>query len=165
MIQSVHLCAFAEKTVHKTKITLRYPNLAIDEDGNTGRWTLIYNQGFEAVIQYRKYFAFFAYKVHGGDVESYCDRTLVGWSHDVLGKNWACYRAKKQSPVPVKVHELPRIHNSAFRQDKDLIKSINEANVGWTATHYSQFEGKSRQEIVSMAGGLKSILPRYVTTF
>ena len=25
-----------------------------------------------------------------------CDQTLPGWSHDILGRNWACYTGAKQ---------------------------------------------------------------------
>ena len=36
--------------VYNKTITLRYPNSAVDELGNVGTWTMIYNQGFEVRI-------------------------------------------------------------------------------------------------------------------
>ena len=48
--------------VTETQITLSYPNIAVDGDGNTGTWTMIYNQGFEVIIGGRSYFAFSYYE-------------------------------------------------------------------------------------------------------
>lgn len=64
-------------------VVLEFPNTAIDEFGNTGFWTLIYNQGFEIVLNGRKYFAFSYYEQNGDNVTSYCHKTFPGWSHDV----------------------------------------------------------------------------------
>ncbi|CAN8030744.1 unnamed protein product, partial [Ixodes persulcatus] len=38
----------------KVRLLLDFPNLATDSDGNVGTWTLIYNQGFEVTLQYRR---------------------------------------------------------------------------------------------------------------
>ena len=50
---------------HKKKVTLMYPNVAVDEYDNKGTWTLIYNQGFEVTVSGRSYFAFSYYKQVG----------------------------------------------------------------------------------------------------
>lgn len=91
--------------VNTLRFELLFPNVVVDELGNKGYWTIIYNQGFEVVVNYRKYFAFSKYEQKGSNVTSYCDTVSPGWSHDVLGKNWACYTAQKvgSSPSP-KVH-------------------------------------------------------------
>jgi len=47
--------------VQKVKIELLKPNMAVDEYGNKGHWTLIYNQGFEVIVNQRVYFAFSHY--------------------------------------------------------------------------------------------------------
>lgn len=64
-------------------VRLDFPNMASDFDGNIGYWTIIYNQGFEVVINNRKYFAFSLYKQSGDNVTSYCDHTFYGWSHEM----------------------------------------------------------------------------------
>ena len=64
-------------------------------------------QGFEVVVAGRKYFAFSKYTEHGGNVTSECDKTLPGWSHDVLGHDWACYVGSKYSQLRAQ----PKRHN------------------------------------------------------
>ncbi|CAG2181141.1 unnamed protein product, partial [Oppiella nova] len=80
-------CDLTVKLVDKIRIELQYPNTAVDHLGNRGTWTLIYNQGFEVIINDRKYFAFSDYKQVGTKVTSICNQTSAGWSHDVLGNN------------------------------------------------------------------------------
>lgn len=81
----------------------------MDEYGNKGQWTMIYNQGFEVTINYRKFFAYSKYKTDGNVTSSYCDSTIIGWSHDILSKNWACYNGQKQEAVLPKVHQEPQL--------------------------------------------------------
>jgi cathepsin C len=99
---------------------LEFPNTAIDEFGNVGFWTIIYNQvflkksflnvfiffffavvrkGFEVVLNGRKYFAFSYYEQNGNNITSYCYKTFPGWSHDVGVNpiNWSCYKAIKNN--------------------------------------------------------------------
>ena len=44
------------------------------------------------VVAGRKYFAFSKYVVNGDIVTSYCGETEVGWTNNVVGRNWGCYR-------------------------------------------------------------------------
>ena len=80
--------------VNKVRVELKYPNVAVDQFGNQGTWTMVYNQGFEVTVSGRSYFAFSDYSEHGDTVVSYCHRTQPGrgWSHDVTVRNWACFR-------------------------------------------------------------------------
>ena len=47
-----------ENAVSKIQLQLLRPNVAVDQYGNKGHWTLIYNQGFEITVNQRVYFAF-----------------------------------------------------------------------------------------------------------
>ena len=60
-------------------------------------------QGFEVVIDGRKYFAYSKYTGSGSEAISYCDQTMPGWSHDVLGHDWACFFGHKVQKVAPKL--------------------------------------------------------------
>ena len=53
-------------------------------------------------ISGRKFFAFSKYEKSGGTVESICDHTFPGWSHDILDRNWACFSGSKEQAVKPK---------------------------------------------------------------
>ena len=37
-------CSRAVDAVHKVRLVLKYPNTVVDEFGNIGSWTMVYNQ-------------------------------------------------------------------------------------------------------------------------
>jgi cathepsin C len=49
---------FTVTVVRKLRVNLKYPNVAIDEFGNRGQWTMIYNEGFEVMINQRIFFGY-----------------------------------------------------------------------------------------------------------
>lgn len=53
----------------------------------------------------------FQYSQEGSKVTSYCDQTLPGWVHDVLGNNWACFVGKKVTPVPPRKDYKPVLNS------------------------------------------------------
>uniref|UniRef100_A0A8C7WEC7 Cathepsin C n=1 Tax=Oncorhynchus mykiss TaxID=8022 RepID=A0A8C7WEC7_ONCMY len=72
--------------------------------------------GFEVVLNDYKWLLtispLFQYSEKGSEVTSYCDQTLLGWVHDSLGNNWACFTAKRLVPVPLhSVHTHLYSHN------------------------------------------------------
>jgi len=143
--------------VQKVKIELLKPNMAVDEYGNKGHWTLIYNQGFEVIVNQRVYFAFSHYIENGSEVTSICDRTLVGWSHDVLSHNWACFKGKRVEVAEPKTHIQSSINLKGIHQNnKKLIDSINLQQKSWSASSYSWMEGMSHEDLMKMRGGIKS---------
>ena len=85
-------CDSSFKVVTELRVHLLFPDVVLDDNYSRGFWTMIYNQGFEVVLNGTKYFAFSKYV---GSV-SYCDKTLPGWSHDAqdVSQNWACYYGK-----------------------------------------------------------------------
>ena len=71
------------------RVTLESPNVATDEQGNKGTWTMVYDEGFEVRIAGKTLFAFFVYEPkvsdprpdENADFSSICDETFTGWYH------------------------------------------------------------------------------------
>ena len=151
-------------------IKLEFPNTAIDEDGNVGFWTIIYNQGFEVVINNRKYFAFSYFTQNADEITSICVHTFYGWSHavGVNPRDWSCYigakldaeeQKKTSKRYADKSKYLQMVYeNKLYKKNSDLVQQINKAQSSWAATHYEIFEGKKISELVKMAGGKKSLI-------
>lgn len=150
-------CSAVGDVTSKYKITLDYPDVATDEFNNKGFWTLIYNQGFEVVLHGRKYFAFSNYTGTAQNATSYCDSTLPGWSHDVLGHDWSCFYGKKTKPLSAKQsfgkHQSTPFDEALFRNDHKFIADLNGIQSSWKAVHYSHFESMTLHQIMNLMGG------------
>ncbi len=159
-------CSKDFNTVTSLIVDLKFPDVAVDEYGSEGFWTLIYNQGFEVVINNKKYFAFSYYTVENKVVTSYCGKTFNGWSHDIHGNNWACYNGKKNSDTlsnqkRTSMLENPHM-NHMYTPNTKFIASINNKTNLWKAVHYPWYESMTLKELQRRAGGRSSsgMLPR-----
>jgi len=155
----------------KMKVDLTYPNAAVDQFGNIGTWTMVYNQGFEVNVNGRSFFAFSDYKQlpDKGGVVSHCDRTRTGWSHDVTVRNWACFRAIKATRGeeerlalrkfrPTSLQNSPEQGEKEYNQEQWKVDKINNGQSSWVATSYAEFQGMKMKDIERLKGGKKSRL-------
>ncbi|XP_057296044.1 dipeptidyl peptidase 1-like [Hydractinia symbiolongicarpus] len=157
----------------KTTLSLEllFPNNVVDQHGNVGTWTMIYNQGFAVILNGRRFFAFQFFD-HIGPVKnitSFCDKTFNGWVHDSVSdntfppKNWGCYYAKKQTPTNPKLTTISN-HKTAFSHQsyglqQDLVDQINHQQTSWKAGVYKEFENATLYDMLRRVGG-SSNLPR-----
>ncbi|XP_063236239.1 dipeptidyl peptidase 1-like [Bacillus rossius redtenbacheri] len=153
--------------VRTSTIRLESPNVVIDEYGNRGHWTMIYNQGFEVTVNERSYFAFSDYDDRSEEVISYCNRTQLGWAHDVTLRHWSCFTAHKPaSSGEPKTHSPPRLpdHEELSRKvtmhsHEAVVQKVNAAQSSWHAELHKPFVGLTRRQLLLMAGGHRSWLP------
>ena len=149
---------FSSEDVYKTlTVHLAFPDTVVDEYGNKGFWTLIYNQGFEVVVGDRKYFAFSNFTSINSTVTSYCDSTLNGWSHDLWDHNWACYFGQKvegrlSGAKSRKFHEIDL--GRKYIENKDFIDEINSQQNHWRAAHYPSLTKLTLGDRLRRAGGI-----------
>ena len=151
-------CSKAFEVKKTLRVELVYPDVALDEFGNQGFWTLIYNQGFEVVVGTRKYFAFSNFTSENKTVVSHCSSTRNGWSHDLMSRNWACYYGEKVT-VKTVAEEKPLVKLDLQRKyvpNDDFVSEINAAQDLWHATHYPKMSGMPLGDLLRRAGGLPS---------
>jgi cathepsin C len=134
---------FNLEVVKKVKITLSEPNIAEDEHGHKGTWTMVYDEGFEVMIDNKRYFAFSKYvpktpeslqKDDLADYISICDETLVGWYHNDDGSNWGCYHAIKANAGSNRHRFRASIERSARMTHHDKVLSPTARQLGHTAS-------------------------------
>ena len=46
------------------------------------------------------------YKSSGSKVESMCDQTMPGWSHDIYDRDWACFSGVKSQAMKPKIEKV-----------------------------------------------------------
>ncbi len=95
-------CGEVVQPVEEITVNLLFPDNVVDSFGNLGKWTMIYNQGFEVRIAEKRYFAYSRYHKEGNSTISMCDSTLNGWAHNEVSEispvfppsNWSCFYGK-----------------------------------------------------------------------
>jgi len=84
------------------KMTLNQPSTVAAEDGSSGTWTMIYDEGFEVALGKEVFFAFSKFSFTDADRKfnvSHCGETQIGWYRDTSRNHWGCYVGKKAGVV------------------------------------------------------------------
>jgi len=66
-----------------------------------------------------------------------------------------------KTAAPSKTHQISKpkdLTKILFKQNPEFIRQLNSAQSLWTASHYTDFESKSLDEIMKISGGRKSVL-------
>ena len=115
-------CSRGAAVVEKVLVHLTYPNMVVDQWGNEGTWTMVYNQVLEPPSSSpglrgdgARPLLLRLLRLHPGRrgegrppghlaaqvVTSFCNRTVPGqgWSHDVTVRNWACFSGRKVANI------------------------------------------------------------------
>jgi hypothetical protein len=96
----------------KQRISLSDPDTATKEDGSSGTFTMIYDEGFEVALPDTTFFAFSMFRWVGDGSNrknvSKCSETQVGWYHDPSRSQWGCYFGKKVGARDSADQDAPR---------------------------------------------------------
>jgi cathepsin C len=115
------------------KMTLNQPSTVAAEDGSSGTWTMIYDEGFEVALGSEVFFAFSKFSFTDADRKfnvSHCGETQIGWYRDTSRNHWGCYVGKKAGVVPADVAPAPpKPEAKAMASDDEAAPSAPEAKV------------------------------------
>jgi cathepsin C len=157
-------------------VTLADPSNA-DVGGESGGWSMVYDEGFEVKVGSKVFFAFNGFDGSlpaNGQIETYksdCGKTQVGWYSD--GDQYGCFVAEKSSKpallqTPVRKllrRQLSWIQEQAVTQEQHQahVDRINSVQQGWTAKVYKHLVNKTKAQLSQMSGirrgGVKATKP------
>jgi hypothetical protein len=113
--------------------------LSLKDNKQIGKWTMIYDEGFEFSINNQVFFAFSRYKKVGKfnptntdteDTVGYkniCEKTFIGWyNNKETNNNWGCYYAEKVDLKNIKYNISKIDYNNIFSLSKVPLRNSND---------------------------------------
>jgi hypothetical protein len=112
------------KKKHEVIVHLERPNkvISVQDNSEIGKWTMIYDEGFEFTIHDQVFFSFSRYKKIGKfspsntdteDTPGYknmCEKTFIGWFHNVkTNENWGCFWAEQINKNELNKYDLKKL--------------------------------------------------------
>lgn len=170
----------------KKHVVLQHHGIARTQNQSRGTWTMVYDEGFEVLVDGLSFFAFSRFEKVGRlgrrHNVSYCDRTQLGWYRDAARREWGCFFGRKvgskrsdlvtatvqisDDDVNVKPVLLTPAPNSldapiTLEEHAAVVAKLNNRNASWRARVYQDFVGKSRRELNKMAGLRRGLISRF----
>jgi len=85
----------ATQATSKLTVNLNSPDHARSPLDSMGTFTMIYDEGFEVVVEGKTFFAFSRFDMVNGQNQTHCGETLTGWYRDNSQNLFGCYWGKK----------------------------------------------------------------------
>jgi len=161
-------------------VALRSPNVAETARDTKGRWTMVYDEGFEVVVGGLNFFAFsnFTFEANASNPHrpkynvSHCGDTMVGWYQNLDRTKFGCYFGTKvlkedgAAPAPVappavaavRKHPAPEHYEKPMtsKSQEKVVKKLNTKlamlQLGWRARAMPQWNGRTMREVNGYAG-------------
>mmetsp|Transcript_44938 Transcript_44938/g.106706 ORF Transcript_44938/g.106706 Transcript_44938/m.106706 type:complete len:523 (+) Transcript_44938:109-1677(+) len=151
-------------------VTLDDPNKAY-AGGMDGRWTMIYDEGFEVSFDNVSFFAFSNFTLDAQHRNtSHCDSTMVGWYSNANRTQFGCYYGEKVSGIKTSrvLAQEENHHQDHFSSSRrrtgvidhqvqhDSVKKLNKRlsllQMGWKAREMEKWNGRTIQEVNEYVG-------------
>mmetsp|Transcript_52768 Transcript_52768/g.123418 ORF Transcript_52768/g.123418 Transcript_52768/m.123418 type:complete len:528 (+) Transcript_52768:53-1636(+) len=162
------------EVAREVQVDLQHPNLASSSADKDGRWTMIYDEGFEVNVEGLSLFAFSRFDLHSsGEVRfnvSRCGETQLGWYHTNDRTQWGCYYATKLTNQQAQHHAglvsykpgRPEKSSTYYEPLNDqfhntVVDILNSVQGAWQAKAHAWYTGKSLREMNDMAGLYRSL--------
>jgi cathepsin C len=150
------------------KVDFREPNVAKLNGGDSGHFSMIYDEGFEFEAGDKDFFAFSGFKLVSGKNESLCQETEMGWYATKDRTQFGCFYGKKTPKAgflrkdeevrTAKTDELlrkaPKSYEAPTTREyhEERVALLNTQAKTWRAKVYDQYVGKSISDLNTRAG-------------
>lgn len=164
-------------------IFLERPNLVYDETKQVllGKWTMIYDEGFELSIYDQTYMAFVQYEKQIGSApptnqdnsdtpgyKSLCHKTYIGWYHRQDNLNWGCFYAEKVNKEIDNLSPSLEANNHSI-QEQSLHNVVQPPNSNLRKIHSQQSnitpENDEQSPAITNSNGLEENGPISLDSF